>query len=65
MPEKENVAEKIKKISTENSMVESNEPLGPVSVWSREQCADWLEALGVSYGGTREELIEKIIKFQR
>ena len=54
------IAEKIKKISAGDSMVELNEPLGPVSTWLREQCADWLKALRVSYGGTREELTENI-----
>ena len=43
----------------------SKVPEGPVSSWSREQCVDWLKDIGVPHSGTKEDLIKKILKFQK
>ena len=40
-------------------------PEGPVSSWTREQCVDWLKGIGVSYRGAKEDLIKRILKFQK
>ena len=40
-------------------------PEGPVSSWTREQHVDWLKGIGVSYSGAKEDLIKRILKFQK
>ena len=51
----------LKLVANQNQKV----PEGPVSSWTREQCVDWLKVIGVSYSGAKEDLIKKILKFQK
>ena len=48
-----------------SSESKSKIPEGPVSSWTREQCVDWLKGIGVSYSGPKQDLIKRILKFQK
>ena len=36
-----------------------------VSQWTKEQCIEWLNGIGVRHTGTKEELLARIAKYQK
>ena len=37
----------------------------PVSQWTKEQCIEWLNGIGVRHTGTKEELLTRVTKYKK